>query len=431
MDRRQRIREWRETADSFGLELTLTGKGILSDAWKPAIRGSVDGFPVHAQLNVVRSGEGGTSYSVAFRVRPAGIPSGMSIRRRSLLEKALERLQLGRRLLTGDAQFDNMVSVQGDPTTVIPWLNQDRKEALVWAYTTNKGTRITGGEITLTLGRDERGVALTETIHHLVRLARQLGPDDLEGRTARTGPRPRGDSATGPLSKDLLTSGDVSAKLFQVAVRGYAEEEVDVFLDRIVKALREYEEGSGGDLKAIDVEERTFRVALRGYKMEEVDPFLDKAVETLRQYERRKIEELTPSVPATAVTGDGLEPPAAHPEAVTPADVEPPAIEPPTPERASTTTRLVVTRTGEQGGRPYAVMLDDRPIGKIAPGATERFEIPTGMHWVTVKTRKEQSNSVVIEPHQGDQITLRCGPASGEIDDLGRKLEGIILELVG
>lgn len=30
---------------------------------------------------------------------------------------------------------------------------------------------------------------------------------------------------------------------------------------------------------------------------------------------------------------------------------------------------------------------------------------------------------------QGDQLTFQCGPAGGEIDDLGRKIEGIILEL--
>jgi len=42
-----------------------------------------------------------------------------------------------------------------------------------------------------------------------------------------------------------------------------------------------------------------------------------------------------------------------------------------------------------------------------------------------------RSNTQVVEPHQGDQITLRCGPAAGDqIDDLGRKMDGIILEMV-
>lgn len=39
---------------------------------------------------------------------------------------------------------------------------------------------------------------------------------------------------------------------------------------------------------------------------------------------------------------------------------------------------------------------------------------------------------MMIEPHQGDQVRLTCQPAGGdEIDDLGRNIEGILLERAG
>ena len=238
----------------------------------------------------------------------------------------------------------------------------------------------------------------------------------------------------------MLTSTDVSGKMFRVALRGYSEDEVDVFLDRIAKTLWEREAGRRGELTPRDIDQQTFMVALRGYAEEEVDQFLDEVVQTLRNSENREVEELTPPVSVPAVTQEGPGPPAVQPEAAVPvppeptqpAAAEPPMKKPPsTAEPAPTVTRLIVTRPNETRGRPYTVLLDDKPLGKISPGATQRFEIPTGTHWVTVKTRKEQSNTQVIEPQEGDQITLSCGPASGEIDDLGRKMEGIILELVG
>jgi cell division septum initiation protein DivIVA len=180
-------------------------------------------------------------------------------------------------------------------------------------------------------------------------------------------------------------------------------------------------------------------VALRGYAEEEVDRFLDEVVVSLREYESREIEKLSTPIEAPVAalveTPEVLQPPAPQPNIVIPTPTAatepaetPKPTTPPPPTVPSTVTRLIVTRPGEKGGRPYTVLLDDQPIGKISPGATERFEIRPGMHWVTVKTRKEQSNNRVIEPHEGDQITLRCGPASGQIDDLGRKIEGIILE---
>jgi DivIVA domain-containing protein len=260
----------------------------------------------------------------------------------------------------------------------------------------------------------------------------------------------------------VLTSTDVSGKLFRVALRGYSEEEVDVFLDRVVKALVDYEAGRRGDLTAQDIEQQTFRVALRGYAEEEVDQFLDEVVITLREYERRETERPAPmvSVPAESAsmialprsflwerhkTPGVLEASISEPDAApqtkpgrnrraappelweqaekeaadrmrptpevdaaihTPtAQTEPVATEtpstppsPPTVEPTPTTPHLIVTRSAEARGRPYTVLFDDKPLGKVSAGATQRFKIPTGTHWITVKTRKEQSNTRRIFP---------------------------------
>ena len=81
------------------------------------------------------------------------------------------------------------------------------------------------------------------------------------------------------------------------------------------------------------------------------------------------------------------------------------------------------------GGRPYTVLFDDEPLGKLRPGVTGEYEIPAGLHWVIVKNRKHQSNTMMIEPHQGDQVRLECLPAGGDLtDDQGRNIEGILLE---
>ena len=68
----------------------------------------------------------------------------------------------------------------------------------------------------------------------------------------------------------MLTSTDVSGKMFRVALRGYSEDEVDVFLDRIAKTLWEREAGRRGELTPRDIDQQTFMVALRGYAEEEV-----------------------------------------------------------------------------------------------------------------------------------------------------------------
>ncbi len=97
------------------------------------------------------------------------------------------------------------------------------------------------------------------------------------------------------------------------------------------------------------------------------------------------------------------------------------------PATAPSTTELTVTHTGSTG-RPVTVLLDDQPIGKVKPGTTAHFAITAGTHWVTVRVRKHTSNVQVIEPRQGDQVTLMCGDAAaGQLDDLGRAIEGISL----
>ena len=236
------------------------------------------------------------------------------------------------------------------------------------------------------------------------------------------------DEKSVPDRPSLLGAKDVEDKTFRVALNSYAQKAVDGFLDQVVETLRAYEEhGQVPDLGPI-LETKTFPTQWRGYAQDEVDQFLEEIVHTLRVYQRPEIERLAPPVPVPAEVApveppEVLEPPAPQPDLIIPA----PAV---STEPTSTVTRLLVTRTAEARGRPYTILLDDQPIGKVSPGATQQFEIPTGMHWVTVKTRKEQSNTQVIDPHEGDQITLRCGPAAGDqIDDLGRKLEGIILEM--
>ena len=94
-------------------------------------------------------------------------------------------------------------------------------------------------------------------------------------------------------------------------------------------------------------------------------------------------------------------------------------------------TSLLITRPLEMGGRTYTVLFDDEPLGKLRPGVTDEYEIPAGLHWVTVKTRRHESNTTIIEPRAGDHIRLECRPTSGDLtDNVGRSIEGILLDRV-
>lgn len=102
------------------------------------------------------------------------------------------------------------------------------------------------------------------------------------------------------------------------------------------------------------------------------------------------------------------------------------------PNAASPTASfLLITRPLEMGGRPYTVSFDDEPLGKLRPGQTGEWEIPAGLHWVTVKTRRLESNAMIIEPRAGDRMSLECRPAGGDpTDTVGGRIEGILLERV-
>ena len=77
------------------------------------------------------------------------------------------------------------------------------------------------------------------------------------------------------------------------------------------------------------------------------------------------------------------------------------------------------------------VLFDDEPRGKLEPGATGEYEIPAGLHWVILKSRKHQSNTMIIEPRAGDHIRLECRPAGGDlIDNVGRNIKGILLDKI-
>lgn len=110
------------------------------------------------------------------------------------------------------------------------------------------------------------------------------------------------------------------------------------------------------------------------------------------------------------------------------ADEQPIAVSASAPLNA---TSLLIARPLEMGGRPFTVLFDDEPLGKLRPGETGEWEISPGLHWVTVKTRRQESNTMIVEPRAGDLIRLECRAAGGELtDQVGRSIEGILLERV-
>lgn len=72
-----------------------------------------------------------------------------------------------------------------------------------------------------------------------------------------------------------------------MALRGYSTKDLDAFLRRVEKSLRDWEARRPGDVTARDVERQTFRVTLRGYSDGEVDHYLDDLIATLKTYEQR------------------------------------------------------------------------------------------------------------------------------------------------
>jgi DivIVA domain-containing protein len=96
-----------------------------------------------------------------------------------------------------------------------------------------------------------------------------------------------GQSASAARAPDArLTPEDVRNVAFSkppIGKRGYNEDEVDAFLDRIEEALRDL---TGNALTAEDVRNVAFSkppIGKRGYNEDEVDAFLDRLEEAIRQ----------------------------------------------------------------------------------------------------------------------------------------------------
>ena len=103
----------------------------------------------------------------------------------------------------------------------------------------------------------------------------------------------------------MLTSKDVLNKtLTSTQFRdGYDEREVDDMFDRVVAALRYYEQGGRPGPQAPPSPARGHRFRStklrRGYDEREVDDFLDQVIETLRHYEqggRPNLQAIAPAV---------------------------------------------------------------------------------------------------------------------------------------
>lgn len=102
-----------------------------------------------------------------------------------------------------------------------------------------------------------------------------------------------------------LTARDVRDVEFRTAIRGYALDEVDDFLDLLAAALDDLEQGRTPRLSSRDVETHTFSTALRGYDLDDVDDFLDRAIATLAGTSQ-EVPKPPPSSPPTVVAGDRL-----------------------------------------------------------------------------------------------------------------------------
>jgi DivIVA domain-containing protein len=110
----------------------------------------------------------------------------------------------------------------------------------------------------------------------------------------------------------VLTSKDVLNKtLTSTQFRdGYDEREVDDMLDRVVAALRYYEQGGrpGPQAPASPARGHRFRSTKlrRGYDEREVDDFLDQVIETLRHYEQGGRPDPQASASVLASEPEGL-----------------------------------------------------------------------------------------------------------------------------
>lgn len=247
----------------------------------------------------------------------------------------------------------------------------------------------------------------------------------------------------------MLTARQVSEQTFGTGLRGYDRNEVDECLARVAESLTAWEGGKPGSETSLDVQQVTFAIAVHGYEIDVVDDFLDQVVAALRTHERKASHQGQPLPPsphadapnnpvtkATFPRKRTITPNSRSQEAGTPtqdresqpAPTPPVEMRPPSPPAEPHAAKLTVTHA-DSTGRTVTVLLDDQPIGKLKPGTTKHFHITAGTHWVAVKTRKRASNVQVIEPREGDQVTLTCGHlASGQLESLGQTIEGISLQ---
>ena len=110
----------------------------------------------------------------------------------------------------------------------------------------------------------------------------------------------------------MLTSKDVLNKtLTSTQFRdGYDEREVDDMLDKVVAALRYYEQGGRPGPQAPPSPARGHRFRStklrRGYDEREVDDFLDQVIETLRHSEQGGRPDLQAIAPAVGPEPEAL-----------------------------------------------------------------------------------------------------------------------------
>jgi DivIVA domain-containing protein len=88
------------------------------------------------------------------------------------------------------------------------------------------------------------------------------------------------------IAPELMTSEQVAEQGFTVVFRGYHMTSVDRYAARIVDSLEAHETGRlSVSTDAAHVNRKLFDISMRGYAEHQVDAFLDTAAETLRHYE--------------------------------------------------------------------------------------------------------------------------------------------------
>ncbi len=111
--------------------------------------------------------------------------------------------------------------------------------------------------------------------------------EDRRPSTQATGATPRRS-----VSGQSLTSTDVRDQRFDSSFRGYAEDEVNAFLERAANSLRHFESGRPGGCTSTDVDQVTFHSTFGGLSEAQVDEFLDRVAAALRTYEQEPDQQM-------------------------------------------------------------------------------------------------------------------------------------------